>query len=181
MVTDPESMAHQPTADGGPLVTERELASTFDGGYYVDAWAAVEEYRRVMSYASRHPNRGSQAIASRLEIPRSRIRPWLDGGVPDPVRAIDTAREHGWLTLAPTDEAFAPLNVPVANVFAGGSIADRYRPMFALASADAPVIDALEASGAGAAIARSGPTKLAQARTARSSGVCSPVSVRRSG
>ena len=146
-------MAHQPTADGDPLLTERELASTFDGGYYVDAWAAVEEYRRVMSYASRHPNRGSQAIASRLEIPRSRIRPWLDGGVPDPVRAIDTAREHGWLALGPTDEAFAPLNVLVANVFAGGSVTKQtYQPMFALASADASVIDALEASGAGATI-----------------------------
>jgi len=43
------------------------------------------------------PELGSSALATRLKLPRSRIRPWLEGSVPDPVRAIERATAYGWL------------------------------------------------------------------------------------
>lgn len=74
------------------LITPKRLARTYDGGYYDDAWTVVEQYRQVMAYSSRHPNMGSGAIASRLNLPRPRVRPWLDGAVPDPVRAKNATK-----------------------------------------------------------------------------------------
>ncbi|WIV67096.1 hypothetical protein [Natrialbaceae archaeon AArc-T1-2] len=132
-------------------LSERALADTFDGGHYVDAWEAVEQYRSVMSYSSRHPTMGSSALAARFDdVPRGRIRTWLDGGSPDPVRAIDTAHEYGWLHAGFDDETFSGLNALVANVFSGGSIAGQYyQPSFALTQhgEQAHVIDALELAG----------------------------------
>ncbi len=130
------------------FVTESDLARTYDGGAYPDATDALEQYRRVTDYASRHPNKGSAAIASALELPRSRIRTWTDdGGAPDVARGIDTARKHGWLDLSYDDRKFTALNALVANVFSGGSIAESYyRPAFALnhRGDDSHVVDALE-------------------------------------
>jgi len=45
------------------LVTERNLARTFDGGAYVNARKAVEQYRRAIAYATR-TNCKSGATAS---------------------------------------------------------------------------------------------------------------------
>ena len=129
------------------LVTERALARTYDGGYYTDGWTAVEQYQRAVAYARRN-DAGSGATASALELPRSRIRSWVDGdGKPDPVRAIDTALEYGWLDCDYSDPEFSGLNTLVANVFSSGSITRRdYRPSFALNhhGDHSHVIDALE-------------------------------------
>ncbi|PCR88678.1 hypothetical protein [Natrinema ejinorense] len=134
-------------SDVEPLVSERALARTYNHPSYSDPADAVDDYRRVLAYASRHPSQGSSAIASALDLPRGRIRPWLDGGAPDAVNAIDTAREHGWLQAEFDDPEFTGLNTLVANVFSGGSIADEYyRPSFVLnhRGEDSHVIDALE-------------------------------------
>ncbi|WP_137289908.1 hypothetical protein [Natronorubrum halophilum] len=134
-----------------PLIAERDLARTYDGGAYSDPWTAVFDYQAVLRYASQHPNKGSHAIATALEIPRSRIRPWLDSGSkPDPVRGIETARNYGWLDAAYLDPEFQALNTLVANVFSEGSIgSSRFQTSFALNHRDhrSHVIDALEGSG----------------------------------
>ncbi|MHC3439232.1 hypothetical protein ACYJ1Y_14355 [Natrialbaceae archaeon A-gly3] len=140
------------TDDESRLITDEALARTYDGGYYTDAYAVVEQYHEIMSYASRHPDMGSSAISSRFEdIPRSRIRTWTDdGGTPDPIRCIDTAREYGWLYTTPGDDVFRGLNGLVANVFSGGVIdSSTYRPSFALneRGTRASVFDALELVG----------------------------------
>ncbi|WP_440767496.1 hypothetical protein [Natronorubrum sp. DTA7] len=133
------------------LVSERALARTYNTPAYADPFDAVEDYRRVAKYASKHPNKGSSAVASALELPRSRIRLWVDGdGRPDAVRAIDAAREYGWLECTYGSPEFTALNTLVSNVFSGGSIAERdYRPSFALnhRGEDSHVIDALELAG----------------------------------
>ncbi|ADD03885.1 uncharacterized protein Nmag_0293 [Natrialba magadii ATCC 43099] len=135
---------------GTAFVTERDLARTYDGGAYENTWEAVEQYRAATRYANTN-DVGSGATASALDLPRSRIRTWVDqGGEPDAVRAIDTARGYGWLECTPDDDIFAGLNALVANVFSGGSIADsHYRPSFALnhRGEDSHVIDALELVG----------------------------------
>lgn len=130
--------------------TEREFARTYDGGAYVDAWEAVEQYRRATSYAFRNDAK-SGATSSALEIPRGRLRTWIDdNGAPDVVRGIETARDYGWLECGVGDGVFTALNALVANVFSGGSIAELdYRPSFALnhRGEDSHVIDALELAG----------------------------------
>ncbi|ELZ05727.1 hypothetical protein [Natrialba aegyptia] len=132
------------------FVTARDLARTYDGGSYRDAWEVVEQYREATKYANTH-DAGSSAAASALDLPRSRLRTWIDdGGKPDVVHGIDTARKHGWLECTTDDDVFTALNALVANVFAGGAIAEQYyRPSFALnhLGEDSHVIDALELAG----------------------------------
>ncbi|WP_137289044.1 hypothetical protein [Natronorubrum halophilum] len=134
-----------------PLIDERDLARTYDGGAYSDPWAAVLDYQAVVRYASQHPNKGSSAISSALEIPRGRVRGWTDDNrKPDAVRGIETAREHDWLDATYLDPKFTALNTLVANVFSGGSIAtETFVPSFALNHHDhrSHVIDALEGTG----------------------------------
>lgn len=132
------------------FVTERELAETFDGGSYVDAYEAVTQYREATRYASRK-NVKSGATASALDLPRGRLRTWIDdGGAPDAINCIETARSHGWLNVTYDDRQFDALNALVANVFSGGSIGlENYRPSFALnqRGEESQVIDALELAG----------------------------------
>ena len=119
--------------ESGALITECNLARTFDGGAYHDAWDAVKQYRDATAYATKHDVK-SGATASALDLPRSRLRTWIDdGGAPDAVHAIETARSRGWLNTGYDDREFTGLNALVANVLSGGSIAEQYyQPSFAL-------------------------------------------------
>lgn len=133
--------------NAGELISEESLAHTYNGGAYSDAWEVVQQYRDVTKHQSYHPNKGSSAIASALDLPRSRIRTWTDGGAPDVVRGIETARDYGWIENTYEDSTFTGLNSLVANVFSGGSIAEQYyRPSFALNARghDSHIFDALE-------------------------------------
>jgi hypothetical protein len=90
-----------------------------------------------MDYSQAHPNAGSQAVATALELPRSRLRPWLDGAKPDPVHAVDTADTNDWLDTQPDDPTFESLAVLTAWLFAGGSLgSDNYTPLFAIGDED---------------------------------------------
>ncbi|ELZ12113.1 hypothetical protein C478_10953 [Natrinema thermotolerans DSM 11552] len=139
-----------PTYDE-PVIDPDAFARTYQGGGYDDPVAAVEEYRTVMDYAADHPDAGSQAIATALDLPRSRIRTWLeDDGSPDVVRGLETAREYGWLVATYDDPEFTALNTLVADIFSGGSITDEtYVPSFTLnhRGEDSHVLDALELAG----------------------------------
>jgi len=116
-----------------PLVTPEALARTYNAQSYADPWDAVEDYNRVMEYSGQHPNKGSCAVATALDLPRSRVRPWLDDARPDPVRAVQVADRHDWLRLDYHDQQFQALNRLVAWVFSGGSIAEEsWVPQFAL-------------------------------------------------
>ncbi|MFP9192977.1 hypothetical protein ACLI4Q_15155 [Natrialbaceae archaeon A-CW1-1] len=129
------------------FVTERDLARTFDGGAHEDAFEIMEQFREATRYASKH-NVKSGATASALDLPRGRLRTWIDdGGAPDVVNAINSARQKGWLNVTYDDRKFTELNTLVANIFSGGSIAEQhYQPSFALnrRGEDSRVIDTLE-------------------------------------
>lgn len=115
------------------------LARTYTHRSYDDPWEAVTDYWRVMAAAERHPDAGSAALATKLDLPRTRIRPWLDdGATPSPVNAILTAHERGWFVddlSLPATEGTA-LATFVAWVFAGGSITRDFVPQFVLRSSD---------------------------------------------
>ncbi|WP_238717382.1 hypothetical protein [Natronorubrum halophilum] len=57
------------------MIAERDLARTYDGGAYSDPWTAVLDYQAVLRYASQHPNKGSHAIATTLEIRGLEVNP----------------------------------------------------------------------------------------------------------
>jgi len=63
---------------------------------YPDPWEKVEDYQRV-----RNMLRSTRTPAGRPsgtnELPPGRVRGWLDGAKPDPVRGIETASRYGWL------------------------------------------------------------------------------------
>ncbi len=61
--------------DNVVVLDERDLARTYNTPAYEDPYTAVMDYEAVMRYASEHPNKGSSAISTALEIPRGRIRP----------------------------------------------------------------------------------------------------------
>lgn len=121
-------------------ITDRQtraqaLARTYGGER--DGWERVEEYQRVLEWQGKHPNRGSSAASSALDLPRSRIRPWFNGSKPDPVHAVDTAEQHGWLDAQPGEYVFEALSVLHAWVYAGGSIArETWVPFFAVGDTD---------------------------------------------
>lgn len=121
-----------------PLVSPKDLARTYSSRSYADPWELVEDYWRVMDYAARNTNLGSSALASRLDLPRSRIRPWVrkpdaesKPARPDPVRAIQVAEGHNWIPAQYENETFSALSRAVAWIFSGGSIdTERFVPLF---------------------------------------------------
>lgn len=104
----------------------KALANTYCPKSAATGWDRVQEYRRTIRYTAKHSDKGSSAVASALELPRGRIRPWMeDGSLPDPVRAIQVADMHGWLTRDWSYTVPHAVNVLVAWVYSGGSIEQR--------------------------------------------------------
>ncbi|REA00141.1 hypothetical protein DEQ92_20605 [Haloferax sp. Atlit-6N] len=113
-----------------PLATEPAVARTYITPID-DPWAYVLQYRETMDYVAANPNSGSTAVSTALNLPRGRVREWMDGSVPDVVRGLRTARERGWLPESLRHPQARLLNCLVAAVFASGSIAlENYRPSF---------------------------------------------------
>lgn len=115
------------------LATAHQLANTYSTVNEIAPWSRVQEYRRVTDYTAHHPNQGSSAVASALNLPRSRIRAWVDDddGMPDPARGIDTARKQGWLDINSDSTDGRPWVQLVAWVFSGGSISrNTHQPLF---------------------------------------------------
>lgn len=106
--------------------TPRSLARTYSDRVYPDPWEKVEDYQRVQAYAAEHPNAGRTAVGNALELPPSRVRGWLNGGQPDPVRGIETASANGW--LEPECDVAGALVELLAHVLAGGSINETFVP-----------------------------------------------------
>lgn len=113
----------------------KQFTRTYGGDR--DGWKRVTEYRQVQKYTAEHPNQGSAAVSSAVNLPRGRIRPWIENdGCPDPVRGLQTCEDHGWLDLDWLELPFTGLNSLVAWIFSGGSI-DRegFVPQFTIQSA----------------------------------------------
>ena len=101
---------------------EVSLARTYNTPSYDDPYDAVQDYRRVQQVAAKHPNKGSTALSSVVELPRSRIRTWVDNdGMPDAARGVMDARRQGWIT--PDNEMRTALAALAGHLLGGGSIA----------------------------------------------------------
>jgi len=119
-------------------VQAQALARTYDARAYADTWDLVLDYFEVLDYHARHPTKRSTAVGNALDLPRSRVRAWLDGAIPDPVRGIQRAEERGWLEARAGSRVFRGLNVLSSWVYSGGSIEGQwYVPRFAVGGGDA--------------------------------------------
>lgn len=107
-------------------VIEQRLARTYDHPSYEDPYEAVQDYRRVQRAVANHPEKGSAALASIVELPRSRIRGWVDTEshcMPDAARAISNAHTKGWLD--PTGTTARALAALAGHLLGGGGITER--------------------------------------------------------
>lgn len=129
-------MSNKPSTPAARGRITKAFARTYATPSYEDPWKAVEDYYRVLEYSAAHPNEGSSAVSTAVELPRGRIRPWMDDGSrPDPVRGIETLEARGWLDLDWDEPPFTTLNALVAWIFSGGSIdAQSFVPTFAIES-----------------------------------------------
>jgi len=108
------------------LQIEQRLANTYDPPSYDDPYDAVKDYRRVQCATINNPNKGSSALSNIVELPRGRIRGWIDDdadSMPDAARAINVARNKGWLD--PADDTAVALASLVGHLLGGGSITKR--------------------------------------------------------
>jgi len=97
-----------------------------------DAAALVDLYQDFQEYTAKHPNAGSQRIASALGVKRSRVRKWVDdGAVPYVVQGVQIVETNGWIPMEFESQMFGAMNKLVAWVFSSGSIhGERWYPMF---------------------------------------------------
>lgn len=102
--------------------TSQEFAYTYNTPSYGDPWDCVEDYHRVIDYTANHPQKGSSAVAPVLDLPRGRIRPWMNGSRPDVVRGIQAAETRGWLAEHTTPEQEQALVELAAWALSGGSV-----------------------------------------------------------
>jgi len=113
-------------------ITQR-LARTYNTRAYDDPVDAVEDYHRVQRAAANHPDKKSTALSKVVELPRSRIRSWVDSdGMPDPARGLSTAQSKRWVNVDPEEEIATALAALAGHLLGGGSIAtDSYVPAIA--------------------------------------------------
>jgi len=140
-----------------PLVTAQSLARTYNHPSK-DPWSAVELYREAMT---KPENWGAQRVASAINsdqsndfegISRGEVRAWVDGdSKPDAARAVDVARDLGWLADEWTDTVRALAQL-VIGVYAFGSVIERnYSPSWSPDddASEAAIEAALDAVGVG--------------------------------
>ncbi|MFC4357759.1 hypothetical protein ACFO0N_07330 [Halobium salinum] len=128
----------------------QDLARTYNGS---DSWERVEDYQRCFKYAAEHPQKGSYAVASALDLPRGTVRQWIErGSKPDPVHAVETADELGWLDVPSKDATGRALNLLVAGIYSGGSVSKSFVPTWTIDREPVELLlsTALEQAGSGA-------------------------------
>jgi hypothetical protein len=113
---------------------KRALVRTYDPPAYADPWDCVEDFECVQQAAAKPPNKGSAALSSVVELPRGRIRSWLDGSRPDCYRGLQTALSNGWILDEWTPVGRA-LNCLAAWTLSSGAINDHWVPQWV---ADSP-------------------------------------------
>lgn len=115
------------------------VIDTYGSSSDLPSAALVAQYNRVQEYCAEHPTMGSSAVATALELPRGRIRSWVDGdGRPDAIRGIERLDDRGWLHHEWGDTGLQALAGLVAWIIGGGSIAEQtYVPAWSVSEGTA--------------------------------------------
>lgn len=113
------------------------LANTYSTHGGTTGWERCQQYQASLEYSGEHPNAGRVRVANNMldgdeQVPPSRVRPWLNGSMPDPMRGIQAAETHGWLDLSWGSATLQNLTVLLAWIYSGGSINDHWVPYLAV-------------------------------------------------
>ncbi|WP_121822043.1 homing endonuclease associated repeat-containing protein [Halostella salina] len=119
------------------LVDPQEFVETYSPPTDVGPDELVSQYELAIETSNRRQTdnkpAGSQAVASELNLPRNRLREWVDGdSVPDAKRGVDRARERGWIGLNYADEPVIPLILLTAALIAAGSLNQNWIPRWTM-------------------------------------------------
>jgi hypothetical protein len=109
---------------------KRALVRTYNPRSYADPWDCVEDFERVQRESAKHPNKGSGALSSVVELPRSRIRPWMEGSRPDCYRGLQAALSNDWVLESWDNDTARALNQLATWVCASGSIHEDFAVHF---------------------------------------------------
>ena len=162
------------------LITPRTLTATYTHPSK-DPWTAVQLYQTALTYPDDWgAQRVATAINSDTEVPfegvtRGELRAWVDGdGQPDAARALEVAREHGWLTdgWTPTTRALAVL--VICGYVCGSLRTETYVPTWSPTDprTEATITDALTEVGCDAThISRASTTQADEYRPTRQASV----------
>ena len=116
-------------AQSQSIVDAEALARTYSPPSYSDPTTLLDDYARVMEYASKHPDHGRTRVGKAVELPPGRVRTWINGGKPDAVHGVETARESGWLDATLHDPVGDAIAVLAAGIYTCGSIdTDQFVP-----------------------------------------------------
>lgn len=111
--------------------TKKAVVRTYNSLSYADPLDAVQDYERVQAAAVKHPNKGSAALRSIVNLPRFRIRSWVDSdGVPDCYRGLQTTLAHHWIIDNWGSPIAKAMNSLAAWVLSSGSINDNWELVF---------------------------------------------------
>jgi len=109
----------------------RAVANTYQPASDATGWELCQQYQQVLEYQAEHPNAGRVRVTNAVfdgEVSANRIRPWLDGGMPDSMRGVHACEARGWLDLDWEGPTLHNLAITVAWIFSGGSIATNMVP-----------------------------------------------------
>jgi len=97
-----------------------------------DPAAVVDLYDDYQQLRAKYPDAGSSKLSTKLGVPRSTIRKWVDdGATPYVVQGLQTAETRGWIPMEFDSETFHAINKVVAWVMSSGTInADRWGVQF---------------------------------------------------
>lgn len=136
----------------------RAVANTYQPESDATGWELCQQYQQVLEYQAEYPDAGRVRVANVVfdgEVSANRLRPWLDGGMPDSMRGLQACKDHGWLDLNWDGPMFHNLAVAVAWIFSGGSIAKNNVPRLAVTPATRSLSQRLiESLGVSATITR---------------------------
>ena len=109
----------------------KAFARTYNHPTYDDPHDAMQDYERVQKKAAAHPNKGSSALSSIVELPRGRIRSWIDGdGMPDCYRGLQVVQSNNWIIDSWEQEVARGLNCLAAWILSSGGINENFVPTF---------------------------------------------------
>lgn len=94
-------------------------------------WELCQQYQACLEYTAEHPNAGRTRVSKNVAddpVPPSRVRVWMDGGMPDAMRGIQACETRGWLDLSWDGATLHNLAIVTAWVFSGGSITSQFEP-----------------------------------------------------
>ncbi len=115
------------------------IADRYGTSSETTSWELCQQYQSFLEYTAEHPDAGRNRVSKHIAddpVPASRVRVWMNGGMPDAMRGIQACEARGWLDLTWSGSTLHNLAILIAWVFSGGSITTSWIPYLAAPDSD---------------------------------------------